>query len=246
MHCLYDPRTNILSETSIPYLMELTGRSKSNLYAHKKQKRKIKDINCYLTDENVSLEQRRIWYESETYEDEAWKVVHGSDGKFLISNYGRFKRVRKEKTYFLMPFFHKRTGKLMIKVQFNGRYGQYPIANLVAYHYIGLPKPGEVLHHKNLIKTDNFAGNLEYISRQKLGKKTGGMAKSKPVVQLNKDTMEVINEYRSAREAGRQCYLSYQAVLDNCNHKSRTSGGYIFMFAEEYEKLYLKERDLVG
>ncbi|MDH8003018.1 hypothetical protein [Bacillus cereus] len=69
------------------------------------------------------------------------------------------------------------------------------------------------------------------------GKMTGGKSKGKPVIQLDMNTREVIDEFRSAREAGRRCFLSYQAVLDNCNHKSRTSGGYIFMFAEEYERL---------
>lgn len=235
-----------MTESNYQYLSELTGKNVKTLASMKSKKRKIKSLNCYMVDEKVTLEQRRAWYENEKFEQEAWKTVHGSNGEFLISNYGRFKRVRKNKDVFLMPFLRRRNGKLEIRVRFNGCYKQYSIAKLVAYHFVGTPKPGEVLHHKNLIITDNFSGNLEYISKSKLGKKTGALSTSKPVVQLDRDTLEVIDEFRSAREAGRKCYLSYQAVLDNCNHKSKTSGGYIFMFLEEYEEIEVLENASIG
>ncbi|MGG1483512.1 NUMOD4 domain-containing protein [Peribacillus castrilensis] len=236
---LYDPRTNILTETSYSYLSELTGKNKGNLATLKSIGRKISNINCYLTDENLTKSQRKAWYEKEKYHNETWKFIQGSNEKFLISNYGRFKRVYKNKVSFLLPYLNKRRGYQLIKVKFNDVYNEYRIANLVAIHFVGSPKTGEVLHHKNLIKTDNYSGNLEYISKQDLGKKTGQLSSSKPVVQLDKDTKEVIDEFRSAREAGRQCFLSYQAVLDNCNHKSKSSGGYHFMFLDEYERVFL-------
>lgn len=237
MMCLYDPKTNILTETTYSYLVDLTGNTKNTLATNKCKGRKIRNINCYITDDTVSVEQRKTWYEKETFHNEIWKSIQGSNNQFLISNYGRFKRVYKNnKIAFLLPYILKRSGLLHIKVKFNEVYKQYRIANLVAHHFVGSPKDGEVLHHKNLIKTDNYSGNLEYISRKALGAKTGQLSTSKAVVQLDKETLEVIDEFRSAREAGRQCFLSYQAVLDNCNHKSKSSGGYLFMFLEEYER----------
>ena len=237
MMYLYDPKTNILTETTYSYLSELTGITKSTLATYKSRRNKIKNINCYITDDTVSVQQRKTWYEKENFHNEIWKPVQGSNDQFLISNYGRFKRVYKNKNIaFLLPYLLKRPGLLHIKVRFNDVYKQYRVANLVALHFVGVPKDGEVLHHKNLIKTDNYSGNLEYISRKSLGAKTGQLSTSKPVVQLDKDTLEIIDEFRSVREAGRQCFLSYQAVLDNCNHKSKSSGGYLFMFLEEYEQ----------
>lgn len=41
----------------------------------------------------------------------------------------------------------------------------------------------------------------------KLGKKTGFKSTSKPVVRLDKDTMEVLEEFSSVREAGRKCFF---------------------------------------
>lgn len=231
---LYDPRTNILSETTYAYLEELTRHKARTLASYKSNRKKILRINCYLADDLTTVEERRAWYEAEKYHDEAWKHIKGSDDKFSISNYGRIKRHYKTgKSKLLLPFAHR--GNLMVKARINGKYDQYKISILVGKHFVGDPKPGEVLRHKNGVRTDNFAGNLEWISKQKLGQKTGGLAKSKPVVQLDIETGETINEFKSAREAGRQCYLSYQAVLDNCNRKTKISGGYIFRFLDEYD-----------
>lgn len=238
MPYLYDPRTNIITETTYDYLMELTGLSRSGLSRAKSKGRKIRKINCYVMDTKVSIKQRKTWYEKEEYNNEAWKEIKGSNGQYLLSNYGRFKRLYKTNTAVVLPYLHKKTGYLRVKVMFQGKYAAYNVMSLVGFHFIEGPKPGEVIRHKNGIKTDDFAGNLEYVSKKILAKSTGPMSKSKPVVQLDKDTLEIIGEYRSAREAGRKCYLSYQAVLDNCNHKSKTSGGFIFMFSDEYESKF--------
>jgi hypothetical protein len=236
--CLYDPRTNILTETNYMYLVDLTGMKRSHLATNKAKKSKITKINCYLTDNEVTLKQRKIWYELQSYHNETWKTIHGSNGRFLVSNYGRFKRVYKKHTGYLLPFLRKESGYLQIKVMFNGKYGTYKISNLVALHFVGGPKPGEVVFHKNGIITDDFSGNLEYISKSSLGKKTGFKSKSKAVVQLDIHTLDVLEEYRSAREAGRKNYISYQAVLDNCNHKTKVCcGNFLFMFADEYEEI---------
>lgn len=232
---LYDPRTNILTETTFKFVEEITGNKKSGLRSMKSSKKKLGKINCYLVDENTTLKQRKEWYIKEKYHMEVWKEIEGSDGKFLISSYGRVKRVYKNHSGFLLPYLHKKGGNLKIKVKFQGVYKAVKIGHLVAYHYLDKPKQGEVLHHKNGIVTDDYAGNLEYITKQKLGEKTGHKSHAKPVVQLDLETLEVLGEFRSAREAGRECYLSYNAVLENCNKKTKSSGGYLFMWSEEYE-----------
>ena len=90
MFFLYDPRTNISSETDMSYLEELTGLSYDTLYYYRRKQTKIRSIGCYLTKEKATVTQRKEWYVNETYQDEAWKEINGSNGQFLISSYGRF------------------------------------------------------------------------------------------------------------------------------------------------------------
>lgn len=236
---MYDPCINLKTETSYDYLVELTGKKKSTLMSLKSRGLKIRSINVYLIDETTTLQQRKAWYEKEKYKNEYWVPVKGSDGKFLISNYARFKRVYKNKEGFLMPYYRKASGHMEIRVKFKGVYKQYQVPHLVAAHFIGNPKPGEVIRHRNGILTDDNANNLEFVDKRRLGKLTGYSAKSKEVVQLDPKTLEVIQEFRSAREAGRKTYRSYQAVIDNCNKRTKTSSGDRFMWAEEYELMNL-------
>lgn len=237
---LYDPRTNVTSKTSYEDLYGITGMAKTNLAVYKSRKYKLRSINCYIIDKKVPLNQRREWYAKETYPDEAWKTIKGSDRKFLISNYGRVQRVYSYGTKFLLPYQRKGKGNLFVKTKFKDKYGEYKVGKLVAEHFIKELNPGENVIRKNGIITDDYVLNLDIVNNTKLGKMTGYKSNSKPVVQLDPDTLEVINEFRSVREAGRECYLSHEAVRHNCIGKSKTSGGYIFMFADEYEEVDMK------
>lgn len=232
---LYDPRTNILTETTFDYVLDIAGVTKSSLKSMMSKGSKLAKINCYLVDEKVTLAKRKEWYVKEKYHQEVWKEVEGSEGKFLISSYGRVQRAYKNHSSFILPFLHRK--HLMVKVWFKGKYQQMKTGHLVAHHFLDDPKPGEVLHHKNGIVTDDFAGNLEYISNKELGKKTAHKAKARPVVKIDPETLDVLDEYRSSREAGRKNYRSYQSVLDNCNKKTKTSAGMLFMWADEYEEI---------
>jgi len=232
---LYDPRTNISTPTTYKELEGITGKSCSTLMSYKSLGRKLKNINCYIIDDQTTLVQRKRMYAKEKYPDEYWKTIEGSDGQYQVSNYGRVKRIYKRTEQFRMPYQRRGEGCLFVKAKYKGKSGDQRVSTMVAAHFVGPPKEGMVVWHKNGIVTDDFAGNLKYVTPTFLGKKTAFKAKSKPVTQLDIDTGEIIGEYRSAREAGRECFLSYQAILDNCNHKTKSSGGFVFMFTEEFD-----------
>lgn len=233
---IYDPKLNVATPTDYDYLSELTGLKKSILQSYRSKKQKIGALGCYIvTDKTTSAERRKL-YTKEKIKDEVWKTIEGSDGEFLVSNHGRFKRVYKNGAKFLMPYVRKQSGHMYIKVKFRERYRQYKVSHLVAHHYIGPNRFDDSVRHRNGIKADCFSGNLQYISAQKLGQLTGQLSKSKAIVQLDPVTQEWIDEFRSAREAGRQMHISYQAVLDNCHGRTKLAGGiYKFMFLADYE-----------
>lgn len=172
------------------------------------------------------------------YPDEYWKIIQGSNEQYKISNYGRVKRIYKNgKEKFLLPFQRKGKGNLFVKARWKEKYGEHKVSHVVAKHFIRPIQPNERVIHKNGIITDDYAGNLQIVSLQEMGKRTGYKSKSKPVVLLDPVTMEVIEEYRSAREAGRKTHFSYQAVLDRCNKRfPYKNDPFLFMFADDYEK----------
>lgn len=234
---LYDPRTNVSTETSYDYLVELIGVSRASLACNKSSKRILKSVGCYIIDNKTTLKERRSYYEKEVFFGEVWCEIKGSAGEYSISNHGRIKKIYKTVTpKLLMPFLKKQNGHLYIKVRINGSHKQRKVSHLVAQHFVGVNKHDRSVRHKNGIKTDCFAGNLQYISREKLGKLTGGASGSKAVIQLCPVDMAPVEEYRSAREAGRKTFMSYQAVLDNCHNKTKlAAGSFKFMFLEDYE-----------
>lgn len=234
---LYDPRTNVSTEANYDQLTGMTGSTRQVLMSGKSRGAKLRSLGCYITDDETTVEERRALYEKEVFVGEIWSGLEGSEGEFLISNHGRFKRVFKTvEPKFLMPFMRSQNGHLYIKVRINGVYKQRKIAHMVARNFIGFNKHNLGVRHKNGIKTDCFAGNLQYISKSELGKSTGGTSGSKAVVQLCPKKMTPIEEYRSAREAGRKTFMSYQAVLDNCHNKTKlAAGSFKFMFLEDYE-----------
>ncbi|SEQ22805.1 NUMOD4 motif-containing protein [Virgibacillus subterraneus] len=233
---LYDPRTNVYTKTTYEDLKGITGQPYNSLVSMKSRKMKLSLINCYIMDDNTTVQQRREWYTKEKFDDEYWLTIKGSNNQYLLSNYGRVKRQSKQHQRLILPFRRKDKGVLFVKVRYNDKYGEYQVSRLVADHFIGDLEPGKVVYHKNRIRTDDHVANLKYITRSELGKIVGYSSRSIAIVQLDPETNELLGEYRSIREAGRKCYLSHEAIRHNLMRKSEVSGGYVFMYADDYER----------
>lgn len=257
---LYDPRYNLKTETTYEKLEELFGMSKGSLASYKSKKMKIHK-KYYLIDDDTSLKQIKEFYSKEIFKNETWKVIEGSEGEFLVSDHGRFKRIYKSypEGKFLLPYsgIKKRNcskNKQFIKVKFKGSYKEYNVARLVAYHFVDIYYTRDSLirkskadkykyykhdeltvYHKNELIYDNNACNLEWLDREDLAKKTAHKSKTKgTIIAKCVKTGEIINYFRSTRDAAKHLYVSKQAVSDSLNHKWKTNivaGTYIF----EYE-----------
>lgn len=230
--------SNVVKEMSLTEISEIIDRTPSALSKACSRKAIVKPHNIAIFKSKPSVEEKREMYAKVTFQDEVWHVIKGSNNQFKISNYGRFKRVYKYGEKFMMPVIRKQCGNMVVKVQYNDAYKSYRVKDLVAAHFLRKPKPGEVLFHSNRIKTDDSAANLKWITRNKLAKISGGMAKSKEVVQLDPSTFEIIEEFRSTREAARMTPYSYQSISNYCNGKHQNHYGDLFMWREDYEEMY--------
>lgn len=230
---LYDPRTNVSTETSYEYLQGLTGRSKGSLYSAKTRGTKMRILNCYITEGVAPVSQRREWYVKEEYADEAWLPLPGTVNKYLISNYGRVKKINKSSVQYMLPYQRKGKGNLFVKIDRK----EIKVGHLVAEVYLRKWGSKERVVRKNGIVTDDYVSNLEIITTKELGRRTGFKAKSMGVVKIDAESGEVLNEYRSAREAARNYFLSYQAILDRCNGVHGQSDGLIWKFSKDYKEM---------
>jgi len=159
---------------------------------------------------------------------DVWKDIQGYNGKYQVSYSGQVRRIYKNgKTKILTPY--KKAGnsrkisrdRLFVHLtNDDGKDKAIMVHQIVANHFLGRPKLGQVPYHINGCVMDNWASNLEYIDRKKLGQLTGSSSRRQSVVKINPDG-ELIDCYSSARECARKNYMSYQTIMDRCNAKCK-------------------------
>lgn len=153
----------------------------------------------------------------------AWADVPGYDGKYQASVEGDVRRVYQSgKTRLMTPYRKKMSGsqRLVVKLTHNGKSKEEILMQVIAKTFLGEPPDGFVPYHKNGCQTDNYLGNIAYISKKELGQRTGKLSRSMAVLKIDPNG-EVVDVYRSAREAGRKNFMSYQTVIDRCNGKCK-------------------------
>lgn len=101
--------------------------------------------------------------------EEKWKEIPGYDGRYKISNKGRVYSYITNKI--LSNNFNNATedgGYYFVVLSKNGIPKQYLVHRLVAAAFVHNPKPDEydIINHKNEIKTDNRAENLEWCTHK--------------------------------------------------------------------------------
>ena len=130
-------------------------------------------------------------------ESEIWKDVQGFEGRYQVSNMGRVRSLDRTSIDKAGRIHYARG--MLLKDSLNDRgyyrvslsdghrnYTHYEVHRLVALHFVPGYKKGLVVNHKNEIKTDNRAENLEWCTYQYNLNYSDVIAwKRKPVYQYN-------------------------------------------------------------
>ena len=192
----------------------------------------------------------------ETIDKEEWKDVKGFEGRYQISNMGRVRSLDRwtlnecphfVKGMMLKPSLNNGHGYLRVAFSDGRRnYKHYEVHRLVALHFVPGYKEGLVVNHKNEIKTDNRAENLEWCTYQYNLNYSDVVAwKRKPVYQYTMDG-DFIAKHKCCADVEKMMG-TYQGAMVHVMYESKTGAwkGYRWSF-EPRTKEYWQAHSIKG
>lgn len=181
---------------------------------------------------------------------EEWKEIKGYPN-YMVSSLGNMKslnyRGNTGKEH-LLKIQKNKWGYSIVALCNKGKSKYFQIHRLVYEAFVGEIPQGMQVNHINEIKTDNRLENLNLMTpkeninwgtanerrskahtgkfvsketREKIGK-----IRSISILQLDKTTNYIINEWPNAEEVQRQLGLNHSHIRDCCNGKRKTCGGF--------------------
>lgn len=173
---------------------------------------------------------------------EIWKPIPGYEGLYEVSNFGRVRSLRFGKIRIIKS--HKdKLGYRHIRLIKDEKRKMYLVHRLVAMAFIPNPDNLPIINHKDENPDNNSSENLEWCTYQynnayghhgeKLSKSITGTINrkgtSKIVLQIDIETGQIIEEYPSTRECGRNGF-DQSAVSKCCRGKLKQYKGFIFRY----------------
>ena len=130
-----------------------------------------------------------------------WYDIPGYGGKYQINYFGNIRRALKRGYKDLHPYIKSSNGRRIVKL--NGK--EQVVMKLMQITFIGALPPGKAAYHKNGIITDDALNNIGITTRSELGRLTGRSNGCEMSVVKISPEGEIVEFYRSVREAGRYC-----------------------------------------
>jgi hypothetical protein len=176
-------------------------------------------------------------YNIEDLENEQWiKILNFPN--YLVSNLGRVKSI-KYHNHILRQYVNSK-GYLKVRPYLECKKRSYFVHRLVGENFLVKDRP--FINHKNGVKTDNRADNLEWVDHsenllhafrilkvKRPSRKGISYGRGKPVLQLDIDG-RLISEFSSAYAAEQMLKFHGGQITDCCNGKRETYKGYKWEF----------------
>ena len=157
---------------------------------------------------------------------EHWKEIDCYEGLYEVSNLGRVKSLKHGKEKILKPK-KSHGGYLQVCLSKDGHRKFLLVHRLVAESFIPNPNNLETVNHKDEVKTNNVASNLEWMTR-------GDniiYSKACKVQMFDKQTGELLATFPSTHEAGRVTGINQSNISQCCMGNRKSAGGYIWRYS---------------
>lgn len=96
--------------------------------------------------------------------EEIWKPIKGYEGIYEISNYGNVKSLLRKNR--LRTLHKNKDGYVEILLSKNGAISSVRVHRLVAEAFVPNNEGKPEVNHKDYDKTNNYSGNLEWVTRK--------------------------------------------------------------------------------
>ena len=172
-------------------------------------------------------------------EEEIWKQ-HPIYSEYEVSTFGRVRRIKNQ---YIMTGTPNGKGYLVVHLRAgidhpNGVYAR--IHKMVAETFYGLGKPGLEVDHLDRNRQNNYYKNLRWATHMENIKNTSKKRRQKiymngpEIVLLNKETNELIREFKNLQEIVDELKLSPSSVRENIHGRRPPYTIGYFMIKEEY------------
>lgn len=178
---------------------------------------------------------------------EVWKEIPNYEGFYEVSNYGKVRSITRKTQFGVGYRVYKgkelklqadKDGYKRVALHKEGKQKRFFVHRLVGLCFIDNPENKPVINHIDGDKANNYVENLEWVTRSEndihafdtglRAPHDGGT--SRKVVQMDKDTLEVLGEYKSMSEASRETGISVPMISYCCNGKIKTAKGFVWKF----------------
>ena len=95
---------------------------------------------------------------------EIWRDIDGTNGKYLVSNFGRVKSLIRSKERIINGGKHKQ-GYPMVLIRVKGKVKYCTVHRLVAKAFIPQPQGKNTVNHKDFNVANNHVNNLEWCTQ---------------------------------------------------------------------------------
>lgn len=165
---------------------------------------------------------------------EIWKNIEGYEDLYKVSNLGNVKQIKFNR---IIKKCLSNNGYLVVNLSKKNVSKSFLVHKLVAEAFI--PNPDNLLYvnHKDENKQNNTVENLEWCTQnyncnygtrnEKISNKM-----SKQIILQYTLNNELINEFKSLREAYRKTNIPFQNISNCCKGKYKQCGGYIWKYKE--------------